>query len=220
MTAAEPTPWAGAPWPRRYAALGDSLSAGAEGETVDPWPRRVASALAADGRELGFRNLARAGATSTDVAIWQLQEAVDYRPDLVSLLCGANDVLLSVRPDPDAFGAVFEEILGTLRRRLPDACVVTATYPRVAALLPVRERTGRRIEEGMEGVNAHIRAVAGRQGAVCLEWAHRSGVDDPENFAADGLHPSAIGHGRIATAFEAALRDRIGLVGAGAEGAA
>ncbi|MEX1142495.1 MAG: SGNH/GDSL hydrolase family protein [Thermoleophilaceae bacterium] len=190
--------------------MGDSLSAGIDGDTAEPWPDRVARALAAEDGDLAFRNLARTGATSTDVAIWQLQEAIEHRPDLVSVVCGGNDVLLSVRPDPDMFAAVLDEILATLRRRVPDARVVTATYPRLATMLPLRERTERRVEAGVEAVNAHIRRLAAQHGATCLEWAGHAGVDDPDNFASDGLHPSAAGHARASEAFLAALRDIAG----------
>jgi phosphatidylinositol alpha 1,6-mannosyltransferase len=195
---------------RRYAALGDSLSAGAEGDTAVPWPEHAARALAGDGAELAFSNFAAAGATSTDVAIWQLQQAVEFRPDLISLICGANDVLLSVRPDPEVFTAVFDGIVDSLRRRLPNALIVTATYPRIDSLLPVRERTSARIESGMEAINAAIREIALRRGLTCLEWAGHPGVDDAENFADDRFHPSAEGHRRAAAAFVEGLTAAVG----------
>ncbi|HEU0019456.1 MAG TPA: SGNH/GDSL hydrolase family protein [Thermoleophilaceae bacterium] len=195
---------------RRFAALGDSLSAGAEGDTAIPWPELAARTLAGGGREVAFRNLAAAGATSTDVAIWQLQQAVEFRPDLISLICGANDVLLSVRPDPQVFTAVFDGIVDSLRRRLPRALIVTATYPRIDSLLPLRERTSARIESGMEAINAAIREVAARRGLTCLEWAGHPGVDDRQNFADDRFHPSAEGHRRAAAAFVEGLTAAFG----------
>lgn len=195
---------------RRFAVLGDSLSAGADGDTAEPWPVHAARALAGPGRELSVRNFAVAGATSTDVAIWQLQQAIDFRPDLVAAICGANDVLLSVRPDPDTFAAVFDGIAGSLRQRLPRARIVTATYPSLGTLLPVRERTGARIASGMEAINQAIRVVAARHRLICLEWADHAGVDDPANFAADRFHPSAGGHRRTAAAFVDGLTAALG----------
>lgn len=192
-------------WPRRYVALGDSLSAGVD-DAVEPWPQRVAAALSAEGADVAFSNLARAGATSAEVADEQLDRAIDFEPDLVSLICGANDVLLSVRPDPDAFASVLDRMLGELRRRLPHARLVTATYPRLATMLPLRERTERRVEAGIEAVNTHVRALAAAHAATCLEWSGHAGVDDPDNFADDGIHPSAAGHARASEAFLAALR--------------
>jgi len=186
---------------RRFAALGDSFSAGAHGDPGVPWPELAAPALRSDGRALALRNFAVAGATSTDVAIWQLQQAVEFRADLISVICGANDVLLSVRPDPEVFTAVFDGIVDSLRRRLPGASIVTATYPRIGSLLPLRERTSARIEVGIEAINGAIREIAARRDLICLEWAGHPGVDDPQNFAQDQFHPSAEGHRRAAAAF-------------------
>lgn len=194
----------------RFAVLGDSLSAGVDGDTAEPWPAHAARALAGPGRRLSLRNYAVAGATSADVAIWQLQQAIDFRPDLVAVICGANDVLLSVRPDADAFAAVFDGIADSLRQRLPGAQIVTATYPRLATLLPVRERTGARIAGGIEAVNHAIREIAARRRLICLEWADHPGVDDRANFAADRFHPSAGGHRRAAAAFVEGLTTALG----------
>jgi lysophospholipase L1-like esterase len=80
-----------------YVALGDSFTAGT-GE--EPWPDQVARGL---GPGLSYTNLAVFGATSADVEEGQLERALELGPDLVSLICGANDVLESVRPDPEEF---------------------------------------------------------------------------------------------------------------------
>ena len=127
---------------------------------------------------------------------------------------------MSVRPDPDVFTAVLDGIADSLRTRLPNATVVTATYPRVASMLPVRERTEARIDSGIEAINRAIRTVAARRNLVCLEWAGHSGVDDPENFAADRLHPSSLGHRRAAAAFVAGLAEALGVDETGKDAAA
>ena len=81
-----------------YAALGDSLTHGTDPEGEGRWPDAVAAALGC-----GYANLAKIGATSRDVEDEQLGPALVLRADLVSLICGANDVLESVRPDPGSF---------------------------------------------------------------------------------------------------------------------
>lgn len=194
----------------RFVAIGDSFSAGFEGDDAEPWPDRVARELAREGALATFGNLAVAGATSTDVAVGQLDDAIELGPNLVSAICGANDVLLSVRPDPESFERAFDGILATLSRRLPGVRVVTATYPPLATLFPLRERTQQRVESGLNAVNAAIRDCAERNGALLLEWSTHPGIDDRENFAPDGLHPSPIGHRRAADAFVEALRAELG----------
>jgi hypothetical protein len=154
---------------RRFAALGDGLSSAAESDSGVPWPEQAARALAGDGVEPAVRNVAVAGATSVDVAIWQLRRAVEFRPDLISLICGANDVLLSAPPEPEVFTAVFDGIVDSLRRRLPGALIVTATYPRA--------------ESGIAAINVAIRETAARRDLVCLEWAGDPSVDHPRSFA-------------------------------------
>ena len=65
-------------------------------------------------------NLAFDGATTVDV-LAALDRAVLLRPDLVSVVCGANDVLGSTRPDLDGLAvrleAVFSGLAGARPRR-------------------------------------------------------------------------------------------------------
>ena len=187
---------------RCFVALGDSFSAGTE-EGVEPFPDYVAAQLP-DSRYL---NLARDGARSADVVAEQLDPALAADPDLVCLICGANDVVRTTRPTVDEFSASFEQIL----EALGDRRVVTSTYPPVAELLPLRARTRERMTAGLEAVNAEIRRLSERHGAVCLELADHPGSGDRENFADDGFHPSALGHRRTAEAVCAVLRDRLGI---------
>ena len=81
-----------------YVALGDSFTAGLDPSGECRWADEVARAL--PGTQ--YANLASIGATSQDVEQFQLPEALALEPDLVTLVCGANDVLESVRPDPPA----------------------------------------------------------------------------------------------------------------------
>jgi lysophospholipase L1-like esterase len=191
---------------RLFVAMGDSFSAGTEPEVV-PWPERVAPSL------LGCRlvNLAEPGARSEDVAAAQLEPAIALKPDLVSLICGANDVLLTTRPDLSAFAATFGEMLGRLRDEVPWAALVTATYPDVAQLLPLRPRSQARVERGLHGLNRAIRWLSRRHGAVCLDFAGHPGRGERANFATDGFHPSDAGHGRAAQAFLLGVRDHFGI---------
>ena len=74
-----------------YVALGDSFTAGlVAGEPR--WADEVARAL---GPETRYENLAWVGATSSDVERVQLERALSLNPDVVTIVCGANDVLFS-----------------------------------------------------------------------------------------------------------------------------
>jgi lysophospholipase L1-like esterase len=187
-----------------YVALGDSFTAGlVAGEPR--WADEVARAL---GPLTRYENLAWVGATSLDVEEKQLDHALSLNPDVVTLVCGANDVLESVRPDPTEYAARLGRMFSRLRSEAPRAEVVTATYPDISRFLDLRPRTRTRVEQGMRRFNAACRAVAERHGVALLD-----GFDDPaaaerDTYAADGFHPSAEGHRHAAAAFMRALRTR------------
>jgi phosphatidylinositol alpha 1,6-mannosyltransferase len=188
-----------------FVAIGDSFTAGVE-PAAPPFPDLVAAQLT------GWRyaNLAVAGARARDVRAGQLDFALALRPGLVSVICGANDVVRTTRPDVELFAADFNEILLRLRSALPEVSIVTATYP-VAEFLPLRDRTRARITGGLNEVNTIVRRSSARHDAVCLELACHPGRGERINYAADGFHPSAAGHRNAAVVFAACLRDRLGI---------
>jgi lysophospholipase L1-like esterase len=94
-----------------YVAMGDSFTAGFE-PGKPRWPDELADAL---GPGVRYENVAVVGATSEQVEREQLPRAVELRPDLVTLVCGANDVLDFTRPDPDAYGVRLSRMFARLR---------------------------------------------------------------------------------------------------------
>jgi lysophospholipase L1-like esterase len=188
-----------------YVALGDSFTAG-----LEPGQPRWADELA---RALGGRyvNLAAVGATSEAVEREQLERALELTPDVVTLVCGANDVLFDTRPDPDAYAARLSRMFARLRRELPQVQIVTATYPDISRFLELRPRTRARVEEGMELFNAALRKVARRHDVVLMESFDHPLAKVREIYADDGFHPSPEGHRQAAREFLRAIRKRFRL---------
>lgn len=174
-----------------YVAVGDSFSAGIPRQT--PWPDLVAAGLSEVSPSLRYRNFATAGVTSDEVAAEQLGPALDRRPDLISLICGANDVILSVRPDDLAFARTLTAMFDRIAEEAPAARVVTATYPPIVPA-GCRPRTHERVRYGILRFNAIIRRASHAHGARCLDWQGHDEVGCPQNFARDGFHPSDRGH--------------------------
>ena len=181
-----------------YVALGDSFTSGTD-PAQPRWADEVARAL---GPSTRYANLAEVGATSSEVEERQLEAALCLEPDLISLICGANDVLESVRPEPEEF---HERLSRMLARVGAEATVVMATYPDLSRFLDLRERTRERVRRGVNAFNEVIRTAAGEHGALLLEWAEHPGTVERGNFASDGFHPSADGHRRAAADILAAL---------------
>jgi lysophospholipase L1-like esterase len=182
--------------------MGDSFTAGLE-PGKPRWPDALAEAL---GPGVRYENLAVVGATSEQVEREQLPRALELEPDLVTLVCGANDVLDSTRPDADAYGVRLSRMFTRLRRAAPNAEILTATYPDISRFLDLRPRSRERVEKGMRRFNAACRAVARRHGVGLLE-----GFDHPvarlrAAFADDGFHPSAEGHRHAAAEFLSSLK--------------
>jgi len=194
-----------APGATTYVALGDSFTAG-----LEPGQPRWADELA---RALGARyvNLATVGATSEHVEREQLGRALELEPDVVTLVCGANDVLFNTRPDADAYAARLSRMFARLRRELPHVEIVTATYPDISRFLDLRPRTRARVEEGMRHFNAALRRVARRHDVVLMESFDHPAASARETYAADGFHPSAEGHRQAAREFLRAIRKRFRL---------
>jgi lysophospholipase L1-like esterase len=191
---------------RCYVAMGDSFTAGNE-PGVPSFADRVGALLASD----RYVNLAAVGARSSDVLADQYPEALSAGPDLVSLICGANDVVRSTRPDLERFELAFDRMLAGLGSSSGSPCVVTATYPEITAAFPVRERTRERVAEGLGAVNDAVRRLSASHGAHCLDLAAHATGARRQDYADDGFHPSASGHHKAALAFASYLRDRLGI---------
>lgn len=191
-------------------ALGDSLTAPRPGG-ADGWADLVEESARAAGVEAELTNRAQVGVTATEVLIEQLPGAIAVEPQLVTLICGGNDVILSPRPDLDEFADSYAQILRSLDRFLPDATVITATYPLIDESLPLRERTRRRIREGLVELNSRIREIAPRFGAELIELAEHPGRFQASNFEPDGVHPSDVGHVLAAEAMLPAIATALGL---------
>ena len=190
-----------------YVALGDSFTAGVK-DDAPRWADEVAKAL---GPGTHYENLAWVGATSEDVERDQVARALELEPDLVTLVCGANDVLLSTRPDPTEYAQRLSRMFDRLRREAPQAEIMTATYPDISQFLDLRPRSRARVEEGMKLFNAACRTVAQRHDVTLLDSFDHPAATDRDTYADDGFHPSEEGHRRAAMEFLRSLRGRLRL---------
>ncbi|GAA1565085.1 hypothetical protein GCM10009678_55140 [Actinomadura kijaniata] len=183
-----------APW-RRFASVGDSLSAG----TGDPspgyaglgWPDRVADVLRRVHPDLAYLNTAEIGATTSRTLLSQMDRLVEFGPDLVHVPCGANDLF---RRDPDhtlieaELARLFEAAAGT------GAQLTTFTLGRAFVVPRYPDWTDR-----VRRVNDIVRGLAAEYGAVLVDmWDHPVN-DRPDLLSADGIHFAAAGQAVLAT---------------------
>lgn len=193
-----------------FAALGDSFTAGRDSIDAERWVDLIADALRRLDPGLAYGNFAVDGATSAEV-LEQVPAALALAPDLVTVICGANDVLLSTRPDVAGYEGRFDEILTRLREGAPEAAIVTATAPESWHFMQLRPRTEARLIEATANLNEATRRIAERHGVLCLPVAGHPALSDQATFSADGLHPSTAGHRMIAVGAAGELHRRLGI---------
>ena len=193
-----------------FVALGDSFTAGKGCAPGESWADRVAASLREREPKLTYRNLAEDGATS-EAVLAQVGATLQLEPDLVTVICGANDVLRSVRPDVKRYERTLGRILDRLREGLPGVAILTATSPESWRFMELGPRTRARVTDGIGRVNEATRTISARRGIPCLDVVDHPGLADRANFSADGLHPSAIGHERAAWELARVLRHEFGI---------
>jgi lysophospholipase L1-like esterase len=196
---------------RAYVALGDSFTAGRDSIDAERWADLLAAAMRRGNPELRYENLAVDGATSAEVLEGQIDPALALGPDFVTVICGANDVLLATRPDVAGYEERIDTILRRLREGLPDARLVTATAPEGWHFMDLRPRTEKRLIEATAELNDITRAAAERYDVLCLPVAGHPALRDPATFSADGLHPSTAGHQTVARESAIVLQEHFGI---------
>ena len=142
-----------------YAALGDSFTAGRDSIDAERWADLLAAGMRRVNPDLRYENLAVDGATSAEVLEQQVGPALALEPDFVSVICGANDVLLATRPDVAGYAESFDAILRRLREGAPEAMLVTATAPESWHFMDLRPRTEARLIEATKELNDATREI-------------------------------------------------------------
>jgi lysophospholipase L1-like esterase len=184
----------------RLAVLGDSIAFG-QGATR---PEDRPAALLADGVrsargvEVDTRVLAVPGARSTGLRA-QVDRVLPWRPDVVVVVVGANDLTHRVPPE-----AATRE-LGQAVRRLTGAgaAVVVAPAPDLSIVPHVPPAFRGLVRAGSEALRARqVREVRAAGGRVADEDSATSAAfeRDPSLFSGDAFHPSSAGYRVICAA--------------------
>lgn len=179
----------------------------ATGHLGDGWVHVVAALVGA--RQPGTYEVLNAGVAGDRVADladrWD-RDVVAYAPRVLTILVGVNDVLLEPRTDD----AVFERAYRRILERVPssvDRLVIAEPF-----VLAVDDRT-RALRAGAEPHLEIVRSLAAEAGALripLVERFERACQQAPAPWwAADGIHPTAAGHGVIAEAWLVAMADHL-----------
>lgn len=191
---------------QRFAVFGDSLSVGAGDHTPGyedlGWPARVERVLRMVTPELRYLNTARVGATTAQSLEEQSGRVEEFRPDLLHVNSGANDI---VRRHPD-----WDEIEGGLRTMYRWAAgtgahlsVLTLGRAFVIPMFPDWTDRVFRLNDITRKLAAEFDAAIGDS------WDHP--LNDRANLLSkDGIHFSTTGQAVLASLMVTALADRVG----------
>jgi lysophospholipase L1-like esterase len=179
-----------APW-RRFGVMGDSLAEGLgqelEGYRPLSWAARVREALLTCVPGLEYLNIGYRGLVAAEVRDCQLGPMLEFRPDLVAMTAGGND-LFGLKFDADAIEASLEDIVSALRSGGAD--VITYGLMNITAALPslaiIRPR--------LEILNDRMLAIAKRHDTIHVDmWSHPS-CAEVNAYSTDMKHSSMRGH--------------------------
>ncbi|GAA1512929.1 hypothetical protein GCM10009827_029270 [Dactylosporangium maewongense] len=188
---------AGHPW-HRFAILGDSVAEG----LIDPvdgyhplaFPDRVRAELLHERPGLASLNLGRRNLRAAEVLDTQLGPALEFRPDLALVICGANDAM---RPGYESRADAVDTTLTAIVRPLQDAGAQVMTvslfvmpqYPSMPAWL------GPAFSRRMTLLGRRTAALAATLGTIHVDLATHPAIALGEVLTgADGLHGNGRSH--------------------------
>lgn len=178
----------------RYVALGDSITEGLCDASRMPsgeyrgWADRLASLLAhagGTGSTFRYANLAERSRRVRHLVEEQVPRALALRPQLVSILIGAND-LVGRAADPFALAGDVEGAVRTLRHAGIDVLLVTPFLPRRRAAMLFARR--------FAAFASELRRIAAQTDAVLLDLEALPAIGDLDLWADDKVHLRPRGH--------------------------
>jgi lysophospholipase L1-like esterase len=186
-----------APW-RRYVTIGDSVTEGlgdpVEGYPNMAWAEAIAQAFKQLHPDFAFLNLGKRYLTARQVRETQIQPALDFEPDLTTVLAGGND--LGDPFDPEGI----ERELNTMVADLIDTGATVSTFS-----MPDVVRCGRYPKQMAEVLGPRIAIhreisvrIAERYDTVFFDYFNHPMSADPSVVSDDLLHPNMRGHAIVA----------------------
>ena len=199
------------PW-HHYVAIGDSFTEGV-GDSVDGFAKlaamdRLAAALKQSNPDLRYTNLAKRGLLVAEIREQQLEAALRLKPDFVSVVAGANDILKG-QFDPIRW----EQELRTLYESLTQtgAVVSTGNAPNFLVLRTLKEPLQTRIKSDIAKGNNIIQRLVAEYHVVLVDAWTISSRFGTEDWSADGIHPNSRGYFKFAKEILKTIEQHVGM---------
>lgn len=182
-----------------YVALGDSFTEGigdpVEGFAMLGAADRLSAALRQHNPDLHFTNLAQRGLGVSEIRQQQLEPALRLRPDLVSVVAGANDLLngrFSVTRWEEEFRLIYQALTDA------GATVIAATLPDFPILRTLAGPLQARVRANLVRGNDLIQRLAAEHHTILVDAWAISARSSEEDWSADGVHLNSRGYFKFA----------------------
>lgn len=186
------------PW-HHYVALGDSFTEGV-GDPVEGFAKlgvadRLAAALRQSNPDLRYTNLAKRHLLVSEIREQQLEPALRLKPDLVSIVAGANDLMtgrFSVTRWEEEFPALFEAFTQT------GTVIIVGNIPEFPILRTLKEPLQVRLKSNIVRGNSVIQRLAMQYRAILIDAWTIGARSDQEDWSEDGMHLNSRGYFKFA----------------------
>ncbi|MGN7893521.1 SGNH/GDSL hydrolase family protein [Bacillus sp. 22475] len=181
---------------KRFVAIGDSFTEGigdeVEGIALKSWVDHFVQLCEND---IEYANFAKRGLVTKEIRSQQLEKALTFNPDLVSLIAGANDVLKG-RWNHDAYKNDMEFMIDTLSKAGAD--IIIADLPDFTVRLPLASEKKQVIKEQLLEANEVIRSLSREYKFHHVDFWNHHLVNENTLWSKDLIHPNSKGYVKVA----------------------
>ena len=175
--------------------VGDALPSG----TTFGWAYYLAKSFQ---DPLVFLNVSRPGAKSQEVLEDQLPKVLVHKPDICGVIVGGNDMLRNGF-NPAKLHSNLRQTLSQLQRNGTTALMLELHDP--TEIVPLPKLLAQVLNRRIDAVNQVTRSVANEYGAILINTRNIPDIYKLENWHIDRMHPSKLGHQRLAAEFRKLL---------------
>ncbi|HFJ9516749.1 TPA: SGNH/GDSL hydrolase family protein [Bacillus tropicus] len=181
---------------KRFVAIGDSFTEGigdeVEGIALKSWVDHFVELCAFD---IEYANFAKRGLVTNEIRSQQLEKALTFKPDLVSLIAGANDVLKG-RWNHQAYKNDMEFMIDKLSKT--DADIIIANLPDFTVRLPFSSEKKQMLKEQLLEANEVILSLSREYKLHYVDFWNNHLVNDNMLWSTDFIHPNSKGYVKVA----------------------
>ncbi|KOS71503.1 lipase [Lysinibacillus contaminans] len=183
----------------QFVAIGDSFTVGigdeVEGKALKSWVDHFAQLHTP---VLAYTNLAKRGLITKEIREQQLNEAVDMKPTLVSIIAGANDILKG-RWNREVFEDEMKLMVETLSKS--GAFIIIGNLPDFTVRIPMPPEQKQLIKGQLIEANDIIQTLSNEYNLFHINlWSH-SIAEDNTFWSEDLVHPNSLGYQQIGELF-------------------